>query len=38
MTFVAALMAAGFIKMPLPHKPRSGTLDTVEVQGQAARG
>ena len=38
MTFCAALMAAGLIKMPLPHKPRTGTLDAVEVQGQAARG
>jgi OFA family oxalate/formate antiporter-like MFS transporter len=38
MTFVAALMAAGLIKMPLPHKPRTGTLDAVEVQEQAARG
>ncbi len=38
MTFVAALMAAGLIKMPLPHKPRTGTLDAVEAQGQAARG
>jgi OFA family oxalate/formate antiporter-like MFS transporter len=38
MTFIAALMAAGLIKMPLPHKPRTNTLDNVEVQGQAARG
>jgi hypothetical protein len=38
MTFIAALMAAGLIKMPLPHKPRTDTLDAVEVQGQAARG
>lgn len=38
MTFVAALMAAGLIKMPLPHKPGTGALDAVEVQGQAARG
>lgn len=38
MTFLAALMAAGLIKMPLPHKPQSGKLDAVEVEGQAARG
>ena len=38
MTFIAALMAAGLIKMPLPHKPRTSSLDAVEVQGQAARG
>jgi hypothetical protein len=37
LAFGAALMAAGLIKMPLPHKPH-GAVDSVEAQGQAARG
>ena len=38
LAFGAALMALALKKMSLPHKPRTGTLDAVEVQGQAARG
>jgi hypothetical protein len=38
LAFGAALMAAGLIKMPLPHKPDTGAVDPVEAQGQAARG
>jgi len=36
MTFVAALMAAGLIKLPLPRKPHTDAPEVVEVQGQAA--